>query len=537
MGHFKSKTRTCKQCAASWVQHEEKETDVHIAPRLVADAYENRFDRAVLITADSDLAPALTIIKNAFPAKEVFVAAPPGRYNHARSLNIKLEITPGRLAKCLLPETALDTTGATLFQRPQSYTPPDHVSCKHRPKASVMTKNIPPKAIKDLRHLIAAVISDEKAYNVPSVCVRYGLADGGTDEAFSSKYKYVMSRAQQLTADKLLEVAERVHAETENFELGEALAKIKEASENLVSELTRRRIVDALVDIPFSDRISELAFLEKLWPIDTMQPPSGSADVADSMVQYINYQSFLADKDNTANKSMLEALAIYTVSQQQFFKFLEALTDPLARDVPKQTALVNRLNALLSHDGYSLKEVGRLSGLPRFKVQPLSTDSTPADGEIAKALASFSAPDVHERWKVALHRRATDPGAAITSARTLIEDTCKWILHQAGVPFKEDDDLPVLYKSLAKVLNLAPDDHTEQIFKQILGGCASIVTALGSIRNKLGDAHSQGPLRARPLPRHAELAVNLAGSMATFLIATWEAKRAAASKQNKLSAI
>ena len=166
-------------------------------------------------------------------------------------------------------------------------------------------------------------------------------------------------------------------------------------------------------------------------------------------------------------------------------------------------------------------------------MQPLSADTTPADGEIAKALAGFNAPDVHERWKVALHRRATDPAAAITSARTLIEDTCKWILHDAGVPFKEEDDLPALYKNLAKLLNLAPDDHTEQIFKQILGGCASIVTALGSIRNKLGDAHSQGPLRARPQPRHAELAVNLAGSMATFLIATWEAKQAAASKQKK----
>lgn len=124
LGHFKSKTRTCKQCGASWVQHEEKETDVHIASRLVADAYENRFDRAVLITADSDLAPALNIIKAAFPKKELFVVAPPGRYNHARSLNIKLEITPGRLAKCLLPETALNSAGAPLFQRPKSYAPP-----------------------------------------------------------------------------------------------------------------------------------------------------------------------------------------------------------------------------------------------------------------------------------------------------------------------------------------------------------------------------------------------------------------------------
>jgi hypothetical protein len=74
-------------------------------------------------------------------------------------------------------------------------------------------------------------------------------------------------------------------------------------------------------------------------------------------------------------------------------------------------------------------------------------------------------------------------------------------------------------------MNLAPDGHKEQVFKQILGGCQSIVESLGSLRNKLSDAHSPGPKRAKPLPRHAELAVNLSGTMAMFLVATWEARR------------
>ena len=121
MGHFKSKTNTCKSCGATWVQHEEKETDVHIASRMVVDACEDRFDRAMLITADSDLAPALNIIKTRFPKKQLFVVAPPGRHNHARSLNTALTLTPGRLAKCLLPETATDVIGRTIFRRPASY--------------------------------------------------------------------------------------------------------------------------------------------------------------------------------------------------------------------------------------------------------------------------------------------------------------------------------------------------------------------------------------------------------------------------------
>lgn len=96
--------------------------------------------------------------------------------------------------------------------------------------------------------------------------------------------------------------------------------------------------------------------------------------------------------------------------------------------------------------------------------------------------------------------------------------------------------MPVLYRKLAKVLKLAPDDHTEPIFKQILGSCQSVVESLGALRNKLGDAHGPGPKRARPQARHAELAVNLSGAMATFLVATWEARQTEATRPSTMRA-
>jgi len=122
LGHFKSKRKSCRSCGDQWVQHEEKETDVHIAARIVVDACENRYDRAVLITADSDLVPALDIVKSRYPLKQVFVATPPKRFGHARGLKPSMELTPGRLAKCPLPVTAIDPlTGRVLFARPESY--------------------------------------------------------------------------------------------------------------------------------------------------------------------------------------------------------------------------------------------------------------------------------------------------------------------------------------------------------------------------------------------------------------------------------
>lgn len=71
-------------------------------------------------------------------------------------------------------------------------------------------------------------------------------------------------------------------------------------------------------------------------------------------------------------------------------------------------------------------------------------------------------------------------------------------------------------------MNLAPSQHTEQQFKQILGGAESVVNGLSSLRNKISDAHAIGAVRARPSGRHATLCVNMAGTMSEFLISTYE---------------
>jgi hypothetical protein len=144
----------------------------------------------------------------------------------------------------------------------------------------------------------------------------------------------------------------------------------------------------------------------------------------------------------------------------------------------------------------------------------------PADAAISGVLSTFDPDGVHRSWEKALGRRHGDPEGAITAARTLLEAVCKRILDEAGESYR-DDDLPKLYGKTAKVLNLSPSQHTEESFKAILGGCHTVVQNLGTLRNRMGDAHGQGRNPVRPAPRHAALAVNLAGSMATFLVETW----------------
>lgn len=140
---------------------------------------------------------------------------------------------------------------------------------------------------------------------------------------------------------------------------------------------------------------------------------------------------------------------------------------------------------------------------------------------ITGRLESLNADAVKTAWKKALLRRADDPEGAITAARTLLESVCKHLLDDMRQTYDERADLPKLYAQCATALNLAPDQHTEKSFKTILGNCQSVVTELGSLRNRISDAHGRGRRPVVPASRHAELAVNLAGTMAAFLVATW----------------
>jgi hypothetical protein len=149
---------------------------------------------------------------------------------------------------------------------------------------------------------------------------------------------------------------------------------------------------------------------------------------------------------------------------------------------------------------------------------------SPSDEVVSAAIEKFDAAHIQTAWSKALDRRVDDPDGAITSARTLLESVCKHILDEASVPYEDSADLNKLYRLTAESLKIAPTQHTEQVFKQILGGCTAVVEGLGALRNRLSDSHGKGKVAVRSGPRHAELAVNLAGALATYLLATWTAR-------------
>jgi hypothetical protein len=149
-----------------------------------------------------------------------------------------------------------------------------------------------------------------------------------------------------------------------------------------------------------------------------------------------------------------------------------------------------------------------------------ANDRAPGVAPITETLEAFDPEHIHAAWQKALDRRVADPAGAITAARTLLETVCKHILDDVGTPYADDADLPKLWTAAAQELNLAPQQQQEHVFKTILGNCQSVVNNLAALRNRMGDAHGHGRGSVKPQPRHAKLAVNLAGTMAAFLVAT-----------------
>ncbi len=80
LGKFKKVTRNCRAtCKEVYETFEEKETDVNIAIQLVKKSFHDEYDHAYIISGDSDLVPAIELVKSIFPHKRITCIIPIGR--------------------------------------------------------------------------------------------------------------------------------------------------------------------------------------------------------------------------------------------------------------------------------------------------------------------------------------------------------------------------------------------------------------------------------------------------------------------------
>ena len=318
----------------------------------------------------------------------------------------------------------------------------------------------------------------------PSACVRnlrcegiqrpgplppIDLADGTEEEAFSSKYKYAQKRIAESSAPQLIESARAYLSEETHFDLAEQLAKIEDLTQPKVSTLTRRRLIALFDGRPLASEIEDIDLIRSLWPIAQM--PSRIHGVGYTLEDDIHRHTIR--NDDLSQRQLLELLGLLDLFARSALQiFGRRSPRPEAQTPEKQATFAQQIDDLLRKDGYTLAVAGKISGSPHYSVRAVPS-SSPADESISAALAAFDPTQVHARWTSAMDRRASEPEGAITLSRTLLEDVCKSILDQAGETWQETDDLPVLYRKLAKTLKLAPITDTEPVFQPDFSGAAS----------------------------------------------------------------
>jgi uncharacterized LabA/DUF88 family protein len=115
-GQYQHYPSRCQKCGYSIQVPHEKMTDVNIAVQMLTDAFQDGFDTALLISADSDLSGPVSAVRQLFPRKRVIVGFPPAR----RSLELQrrangcFTIGRGKVASSLLPIKVVKPGGFTL---------------------------------------------------------------------------------------------------------------------------------------------------------------------------------------------------------------------------------------------------------------------------------------------------------------------------------------------------------------------------------------------------------------------------------------
>lgn len=119
-GRYQRKRMHCRSCGTHWIGYEEKETDVNIAVALMELAASARADTVLVVSADSDLCPAVRSARRVNPRLTIVPAFPP----HRRSGELKallpsaFTISETKLRQSQLPPVVHDSATGSKYVRP-----------------------------------------------------------------------------------------------------------------------------------------------------------------------------------------------------------------------------------------------------------------------------------------------------------------------------------------------------------------------------------------------------------------------------------
>ena len=127
-GHFIGEKMDCRGCGRNWNKPTEKETDINLSLGVVGDAHTDLYDKAYILSADSDQVATARYVRVNFPQKLIATVAPPDRNfsNHITTLanGGRIKLTKQNIANSLFGGLVPSAIGGRAVIRPREYNPP-----------------------------------------------------------------------------------------------------------------------------------------------------------------------------------------------------------------------------------------------------------------------------------------------------------------------------------------------------------------------------------------------------------------------------
>jgi AbiJ N-terminal domain 3/Abortive infection C-terminus len=298
----------------------------------------------------------------------------------------------------------------------------------------------------------------------------------------------------------------------------------------LITQVTRRKIFDSITlsKVFWEGRLEEPDFLARVYDLDTMPSTdsrykTAAGDIRQHRVN--NPEDWPDDWVFTDSRFGLQH-----GDDELVLRFLAEMLHPVVRpDEEEVVRLLNSFNAALARDGYELYPADWISGHAVYGWRRRDSFHGASPELRLHQCALLTDPEVLEEHLVRIRDSlGSDPAAAISSSKNLVESLFRIILDRSGVAYGQREDIPQLYRHIADLLELKADSVPEsakgsESAQQILRTLVTTIQSLAELRNVLGIGHGQST-RSVALARHARLALNATVTVAEFVLDTWQAR-------------
>lgn len=189
-------------------------------------------------------------------------------------------------------------------------------------------------------------------------------------------------------------------------------------------------------------------------------------------------------------------------------------------DTEYRDPVIAKVRRLLESDGYTVDDECRIRHVSTRPLTELPLEQLRDPSAIEEHLRRLEATG------------DADPPLAISSAKALVEATCKHVLEELEESYDDKADLPALVKAVQKGLKVHPDTIAptakgRDTIVRTLSNLSQIAIGLAELRNEYGPDHGRTRSTSGMTPRHAHLAIGASQTYCRFLLETLRDRRSA----------